>query len=284
MAESPDLSLKNESIRIENSLENHKLKIIFDSTQVEVEIEFAENGMLPEMCDHEGPFGNCECIRWIESEQITYYFIIYPDVPFVCVQNEVSNPSDQESLIKVIDSIPFHVHFSNNLTELRSLGCDGLTPATAARASYTFLAVAHPTTQIGIVTGWLNQELGSGCIFSQITADSQALDIRYKSEFGKFLLKSAETRTGDTFLIGSFENTLNGLELYASAIQRYFHIELPPFRGGYCTWYSTLIYGASDEKKTKKLADFCQRELVPFGFETIQIDDHWQAGSPPTQN
>ena len=49
MAESPDLSLKNESIRIENSLENHKLKIIFDSTQVEVEIEFAENGMLPEM-------------------------------------------------------------------------------------------------------------------------------------------------------------------------------------------------------------------------------------------
>ena len=47
---------------------------------------------------------------------------------------------------------------------------------------------------------------------------------------------------------------------------------------GYCTWYSQPHGGAADEKSIITLAECAAKELKPFGFSFIQIDDQWQDG------
>ena len=49
--------------------------------------------------------------------------------------------------------------------------------------------------------------------------------------------------------------------------------QLPPQPAGYCTWYAEKHGGACDEKHLAELAAFAARNLKPFGFEFVQIDD-----------
>ena len=52
-------------------------------------------------------------------------------------------------------------------SELRVLGCDGLSLADEDKTSYTFLAVADPATRAGVVAGWLTHNRGSGVVLSK---------------------------------------------------------------------------------------------------------------------
>jgi hypothetical protein len=52
-------------------------------------------------------------------------------------------------------------------------------------------------------------------------------------------------------------------------------IRLPPPPVGYCTWYDA---GASSERQLAEQATFAARNLKPFGFSFVQIDDGWQDG------
>jgi hypothetical protein len=78
-----------------------------------------------------------------------------------------------------------------------------------------------------------------------------------------------------------------GEEQFADAIKRQYRIQLRPQVNGYCTWYSEVGgltdpkrgAGALNEKDLVTLADFAVKELKPFGFSFIQIDDEWQAGA-----
>ncbi len=47
---------------------------------------------------------------------------------------------------------------------------------------------------------------------------------------------------------------------------------------GFCTWYMEKYAGACDEVHLPKVSAVAAKELKPFGFEFIQIDDQWQEG------
>ena len=68
------------------------------------------------------------------------------------------------------------------------------------------------------------------------------------------------------------------MEAWADAVAKIQRIHLPAQPAGYCTWYSQPYGGASDEKHLAEQATFAARELAPFGFSVVQIDDKWQAG------
>ena len=78
--------------------------------------------------------------------------------------------------------------------------------------------------------------------------------------------------------IGCFADARVGLELYADAIARIYKIKLRPQVAGYCTWYDDKHSGAGDETTLVELAGFVAKELKPFGFSVVQIDDGWQDG------
>jgi alpha-galactosidase len=78
--------------------------------------------------------------------------------------------------------------------------------------------------------------------------------------------------------VGVFDDARLGEEWYADAVARYYRIKLRPQVNGYCTWYSNPHGGAADEKSILELAGTAARELKPFGFSFIQIDDKWQDG------
>jgi hypothetical protein len=174
-------------------------------------------------------------------------------------------------VVDKITSVSFALDVGKAPSELRVLGCDGLTPADEDRTGYTFLAVADPVTRAGIVAGWLTHNRGSGVVLSK--AEGSLVRIKGRSEYGKLLIEPGKTAEGEVFAVGWFDDNLTGLEAYADAIAKANEIELRPVTCGYCTWYHA---GALNEKAMAKLADFCEENLTKFGFEVLQIDDKWQ--------
>jgi len=74
--------------------------------------------------------------------------------------------------------------------------------------------------------------------------------------------------------VGWFDDCLDGLETYAAAVARAHRIRLPKkVLSGYCTWYHAR---ALDAKRMATLAEWCEKNLKPFGFDVLQIDDGWQ--------
>ena len=60
--------------------------------------------------------------------------------------------------------------------------------------------------------------------------------------------------------------------------ENHYKIKLRPQVAGYCTWYDDKHSGAGDEKSFVELATFVAKELKPYGFSVVQIDDGWQDG------
>ncbi len=82
----------------------------------------------------------------------------------------------------------------------------------------------------------------------------------------------------ETLMIGIFDDARLGQEQFADAMAKHYKIKLHPQVNGYCTWYSDKHSGAGDEKSIVELAEFAAKELQPFGFSFVQIDDQWQDG------
>ena len=87
--------------------------------------------------------------------------------------------------------------------------------------------------------------------------------------------KTADT---ETLAIGYFDDARAGLEQWADAVAKQYDIHLKPQPVGYCTWYAEKHGGSADEKSLAELTDFAAKNLEPFGFNFVQIDDHWQLG------
>ena len=159
----------------------------------------------------------------------------------------------------------------------RLLGCDGLSDAEVPRASYSFLAAENPARGKGWVVGFLTHRKGSGIVFSN--SDDAGIGVAGVAQYGDRTLDSGASFAGETLFVGSFDDSWAGLAAYGDAIAAENGITLskaPP--SGYCTWYSNPWGGACDERHIKRLAAFCQENLVDYGFEVIQIDDKWQDG------
>ena len=75
--------------------------------------------------------------------------------------------------------------------------------------------------------------------------------------------------------MGYFDDARLGLEAWADEVAEDYKIKLPPQPSGYCTWYHA---GASNEEAMVKQTEIAAKELKPYGFDFLQIDDGWQDG------
>jgi alpha-L-fucosidase 2 len=208
-------------------------------------------------------------VDWIET---------HPDSPFITLRRELRNPSPTPREIRTIEFVR-QIPLAGQAATYRTLGVDGLKAADAAAASYLFLAVAKPDASDGTVAGWITQDRGSGSIHSQATPEGLTLTARL--EFGRLSLPPGAKVVTDAWVVGRFPDARLGLETYADTIARIHAIKLPKIPNGYCTWYSSPHGGASNEKALAELGAFCARELAPYGFDSILIDDQWQGPAIP---
>ena len=216
-------------------------------------------------------FGAGEAIQWRGGQ-----VMLFPKLPFVLVRGSVKNETNE---VKVVNQVPL-VSCSANLEgapkDLVTLGTDGLRAADKNPGSYTWLAVAEPASRHAVVAGWLTQDRASGILFTKI--DGDAVNIAARSDYGRLRLAPGATAETETLAIGYFDDGRLGLEAWDDAVAKQYHIHLPPQPAGFCTWYAEKHGGAADEKSLAALCDVAAKELKPFGFSFVQIDDKWQQG------
>lgn len=194
------------------------------------------------------------------------------DSPFLRVTPVWHSESEVTSVIPAV----FDLDLGKSTDRLRTLGTSGLKPPSEQPGSYMFMAVADPATGSGVVGGWLTHDRGSGAVLAEVNRGTVRLEAR--SDYGRWTMKAEEK--GETFLVGFFDDARLGLEAYAAEVARHYNITLPPRPvTGYCTWYSKPHGGASDQEHIAELAAFAARELKPWGFDVVQIDDMWQQGT-----
>jgi hypothetical protein len=195
------------------------------------------------------------------------------DLPFAVVTTSFRNDDKQPIIINRFPVFQGKAEFSGKSSSLKILGSGGLTKPGKRIGSYMWLTAADPETRNGIVAGFLTTERGSGVVFAE--EKDQQLQIDAQLEHGRLTVKPDETVVLDTFVIGYFDDVRVGMEAWADAVAAKLHIKLPPQPCGYCTWYHA---GSSNEKALVKQTEIAAKELAPFGFNFLQIDDGWQDG------
>ena len=160
--------------------------------------------------------------------------------------------------------------------DLTTIGTGGLQTPEKNTGSYAWLAIADPQTRNGIVGAWLTHDRGSGVVFSPVT--NGAVRIAAQIDYGRLRVKPGTTAETETFALGYFADTRFGLEAYADAVAKHYNVKLPPQPAGFCTWYTEKHSRACDETNIMVLASYAAKELKPFGFDFVQIDDYWQSG------
>ncbi len=201
---------------------------------------------------------------------------LYGKLPFVLIRGTRHNGgSDLFDLTKAVPAT-FTLDLGKPAGELVTVGTGGLLAPDKNPGSYLFLTCADPATRRGVVAGWITQDRGSGVLFSGVK-DGQ-VEFKAQIDYGHLRIPAGQSATLETLAIGIFDDARIGSELYADAIKRQYAINLPPPPAVYCSWYAEKHGEAGDEKSTVELAKFAARELKPFGFGVVQIDDEWQDG------
>ncbi|WP_265594630.1 hypothetical protein [Haloferula sp. BvORR071] len=211
---------------------------------------------------------------------------LYPGLPFLLVRQVLANTGDEELDVRHAVPATFALDLGKDSSGLVTMGTAGLKPVAKNPGSYLFLTLADPATREGVVAGWLTHERGDGVLFSNI-GKLGAVEFKAQIDYGHLRIPAGKSETLETLLIGHFADARVGEELFADVLKRQHHIQLRPQVNGYCTWYSEVGgltdpkrgAGALNEKDIVTLADFAAKELKPFGFSFVQIDDEWQDGA-----
>lgn len=203
---------------------------------------------------------------------------VFSGLPFALVNRTIRNASQATQRFNRVALGSFTLQ-NQDAANLRTLGTGGLHRADQNAGSYVYLAVAQPQSRRGVVAGWLTHDRASGVLFSGAQNGQVRLDAR--SDYGRLQLGAGQSASGETLAIGAFDDARLGLEAFADAVAKHYKIALPAQPAGYCTWYSDQHGGASDEVHIAEIADFAAKNLKPFGFDFVQIDDHWQSGGVP---
>lgn len=211
-------------------------------------------------------------LRYAEGDEDR--LILGRGCPFLVLQAFFRNPGRKERVLGRPGLFTFRLDPGAPLEGARLLGTDGLTPGTEPRTSYTFLAGADPRTLSGTVLGWISHDRASGVVCA--APAEGGLHVTARSEYGCLVIPPRTSTEGERFAAGAFDNVLEGLEAYAVAVARFHRVRLKPTPSGYCTWYARPHGGAADQASLAELAAFCEKELAPYGFSVIQIDDQWQ--------
>ncbi len=210
------------------------------------------------------PNSNCDSIVLAEG------------LPFVQFCSTLHNSGRDALVTNHVRLVSVPLDLGKPLTNLRAFGTGGLQELEKNTGSYAYLAIVDPATRAGVVGGWLTHDRGSGVVFSPVTNGTVRMEAQV--DYGRLRIKPGADARTETFVLGIFDDARLGLEAYASAVAKFYSVKLPPQPAGYCTWYADKHAGACDEKHLAELAAFAAKELKPFGFDFVQIDDNWQAG------
>ena len=271
-------------------ISNNHLRVIYNDDKDELKITSIETGQSfinGRWCSREkGTVNIKKCKHQLfgkgESIEISYpdgridTLALYKDIDFLFIQPLLANNGDKKINISKVDLIETTLRLNKPADSLKALGTTGLTAVDGHPGSYMFLSIADPESRNGAVGGWLSCDRGSGIVFSGKDGDDASLKARI--DYGRLLIGPGKTATGEIFVIGHFKDARGGLEKYADLVADYYKIDLPPQPDGYCTWYSRPHGRASDEKHILELSQFAAKELKPYGFDFVQIDDYWQEG------
>lgn len=198
---------------------------------------------------------------------------LFPKIPFVLFRFVLHNCEKKQKIVRQIKPLSVLVDCRVPAANLRAFGTGGLSTLDKQSGSYMWLAVVEPKSRKGVVAGWTTVERGSGVIFAQEA--EQLVHLEAQIDYGNLRLPPHGDAELETFALGYFDDARFGLEAWAEVVAKIYGIRLPPQPVGYCTWYHA---GASNEKDLKRLAEFAAKQLKPFGFSVIQIDDGWQDG------
>ena len=221
-------------------------------------------------------FGSGQRIALTRTDGSVVSLELYRELPFVLVGDELHNGSATELDATSVVPARFTLDLGKPASELRTMGTAGLAAPDKNPGSYLFLTLADPVTRRGVVTGFVTNDRGCGVLFSKV--EGGQVQFHAQIDYGHLRLAPGASARLETLAIGLFDDARIGQESYADAIAKQYHIKLHPQVAGYCTWYSDPHGGAADEKSIVELAEFAAKELKPFGFSFVQIDDEWQDG------
>jgi hypothetical protein len=214
--------------------------------------------------------------------EITYangnrdHLALFPHLPFALLRSTLHNGTPEATVTANVPLLSANLDLGKPPSDLKALGTGGLTTIDKCPGSYAWLAIADPQTRRGVVTAWLTHDRASGVIFPKLEGDKIRIEAR--GDYGHLRIAPGKDAETETLAIGAFDDARLGLEAWADAVAKVYHVKLPPQPVGYCTWYSDKHGGASNEKYLAEIADFAAKNLKPFGFQFVQIDDGWQLG------
>jgi hypothetical protein len=229
-------------------------------------------------------FGEGEKILVAQTDGSAASLELYQGLPFLLVRKELHNNGDVTTDLQKVVPVTFGLDLGTPADKLRTLGTAGLTAPDKHPGSYLFLTLADPATRRGVVAGWLTEDRGSGVLFSRLK--DKMVEFKAQIDYGHLHIPPEKSVPLETLAVGLFDDARIGEESFADAIKAHYGIKLRPQLAGHCTWYSEVGgltdkaggAGSSNEKDVAKLAAFAARELKPYGFAFVQIDDGWQDG------
>ncbi|HEY2082010.1 MAG TPA: hypothetical protein VGI88_04440, partial [Verrucomicrobiae bacterium] len=216
-------------------------------------------------------FGNGRCIQISYPDGDDMVFL-YPKIPFALIRSAIRNRAAVPAVLRTARPFRATVNLDKPASALTTLGTGGLLAPDKNPGSYDWLAVADPATRNGVVFGWLTHDRGDGVLFSKI--EDGKVRVGGQIDYGRLRIPAGKTESLEILAVGYFDDARLGLESWADQIAKVYDIHLPPQPVVFCTWYSQPYGGASDEKHLAETAAFAEKNLKPFGFSTIQIDDH----------
>lgn len=221
-------------------------------------------------------FGKGQAITVTATDGAGERFQVFTRLPFVCYQATLVNTSAADRVVNKVPLVEATLELGQPVEQCMALGTGGLSRLAKSGGSYAWMAVADPSSRAGVVGGWLSHERGSGVLFTNVVDGGPRLEARL--EYGCLRLAPGGSVTSETFLIGWFADARLGLEAWADAVAQQLAIKLPPAPVVYCTWYDNVHRHAGSAASTAELAAFAAKELKPYGFTCVQIDDGWQLG------
>lgn len=228
------------------------------------------------VADRDKTFGKGKALEIRYPDGSIDKIALMPELPFVLFRTTLHNGGTGASLHRSVRPLSAALDLGKPAAELRSLGTGGLMAPNANPGSYAWLALVHPQTRNGVVAGWITHDRGSGVVFSRMNKEKTEVRFDAQIDYGRLRIAAGKDAETETFALGYFDDARLGMEAWADAVARGYAIRLRPQPAGYCTWYHA---GASDEKQMRDQTRFAQKELAPFGFSVMQIDDGWQEGT-----
>ncbi len=271
-----ELSIRNESLqlRVDASANSFSLTAIGQSKPIVRAGSLRETGGKARIVAATDKFfGKGQAIEIIHPSGNNTQLQVYPKLPFVLFRSTLKNTGSEISITDRIRPLGFAVDLGVAPGALNVLGTGGLAASAKAPGSYMWVAIANPQTRNGIVAAWLTSYRGSGVLFPELKDGTLRVDAQI--DYGKLRVKPGQTENLETFALGYFADARFGLEAWADAVAKVHEIKLPPQPLGYCTWYHAR---ASTDAKLAIQTAFAAKNLKPYGFGFVQIDDGWQDG------